>query len=564
MTSKKSCNSALPFVGYLCTHQARLCVRHIKTNKILPIAASQKSLRALPQDTLFLIKGRTILSVLGHISDSAVDEKIILATLPHNMFAPEVMRECTSLEGLSDSLVSMYPQRIDLSHLCFCTIDPIDAKDFDDAVCYDSKTGELFVAIADVSEFVAPFSALDKAARSRAFSLYLPHKCVPMLPPILSEELCSLKPHKKRLAFVWKFRLHRGHGKVLRRECMLAIIESKARLDYDAVDEVLQRAAPQTDIESMLLALFAQTARMRRRRLRAGYDFNTTENRLLLDGAQNLLGVRTTAQSAAHSLVEESMLLANIASAQMLAEHFDVALYRTHRSPIMGKLRQLFAELYAFGYDTGALTKSQIHTRITAIQRQANRRKQRGDVDRIIIKSFAQARYAPTASKHFGLGFELYTHFTSPIRRYIDLCVHRLLKAALAGKKATQAVQDIDAICEICNTKERELAGAAFDFCDRIYARAAQRLLGNVLEATVVIPAGHNLPAILRADSDLVGARLFAQQCELPLLAKARVRIDAVNLMQARIVCTILGEQARAKSGGKRTQKKASRGARNV
>lgn len=562
MTSKKSCNSASPFVGYLCTHQARLCVRHIKTDKIQPVAASQKSLRVLPQDTLFLIKGRTILSVLGHISDSDIDEKIILATLPHHAFSPDVMRECASFEGLSDSISSMYPQRIDLSHLCFCTIDPIDAKDFDDAICYDSKTGELFVAIADVSEFVAPFSALDKAARVRAFSLYLPHKCVPMLPPILSEELCSLVPHKKRLAFVWRFRLHRGHGKVLRQESMLAIIESKARLHYDEVDTILQRAAPKTDIESMLLALFVQTARMRKRRLRSGYDFNTIENRLLLDGAQNLLEVRTTAQSAAHSLVEESMLLANIASAQMLEQYFDVALYRTHRFPIMGKLRQLFAELYAFGYDTGALTKSQIHARITAIQKQANRRKQRGDIDRIIIKSFAQARYASTSSKHFGLGFELYTHFTSPIRRYVDLCVHRLLKAAIAGKKATQAVQNIDAICEFCNTRERELAGATLDFCDRIYARAAQRLLGSILEATVIVPAAHNLPAVLRADSVLVGARLFAQHCELPLLAKVHVRIDDVNPMQARIGCMILGEQGTkgAKGRGKRVRKAAGQG----
>ncbi|MDE7256322.1 MAG: ribonuclease R [Helicobacter sp.] len=559
-------------MGYLCTHQARLCVRHIKTGKILPVAASQKSLRVLPQDTLFLIKGNTILSVLGHISDSDIDEKIILATLPHHAFSPDVMRECASFAGLSDSLASMYPRRLDLSHLCFCTIDPIDAKDFDDAICYDSKTGELFVAIADVSEFVATFSALDKAARTRAFSLYLPHKCVPMLPPILSEELCSLVPHKKRLALVWKFRLHRGHGKVLRKEYMLAIIESKARLNYDEVDEILQRAAPQTDIESMLLALFAQTARMRKRRLKSGYDFNTIENHFLLDGAQNLLAVRTSAQSAAHSLVEESMLLANIASAETLEQHFETALYRTHRSPIMGKLRQLFGELYAFGYDTGTLTKSQIHARITAIQRQANRRKQRGDIDRIIIKSFAQARYAPTSSKHFGLGFECYTHFTSPIRRYVDLCVHRLLKAALVGKRATQAVQNIDVVCDSCNTRERELAGATLDYCDRIYARAAQRLLGNVLEATVMIPAAHNLPAVLRADSVLVGARLFAQQCELPLLAKVHARIDSVNLMQARIDCTILGEQEGAKRARKRIEtqqrgrarKKAGKGAKDV
>lgn len=557
MTFKKSCNSSLPFVGYLCTHQARLCVRHLKTNQILPVAASQKSLRALPQETLFLIKDRTILSVLGHISDPAVDEKIILASLPHRTFAPDVMRECASFEGLSDSILSMYPQRIDLSHLCFCTIDPIDAKDFDDAICYNATTGELFVAIADVSEFVAPFSALDKAARMRAFSLYLPHKCLPMLPPILSEELCSLKPHKKRLAFVWKFRLHRGHAKVLRTECMLAIIESKARLHYDEVDAILQRGTPKTDIESMLLALFAQTSRLRKRRLKTGYDFRISENRLLLDSAQNLLEVRTATPGMAHSLVEEAMLLANLASAEMLAQHSQTALYRTHRSPTMGKLRQLFAELYAFGYDTGTLTKSQIHARIAAIQKQANRRKQRGEIDKIIIKSFAQARYAPTASEHFGLGFSLYTHFTSPIRRYIDLCVHRLLKAMLVGKKAGQVVQNLDEICEICNTKERELACAVCDFCDRIYARAAQKLLGSTVEATIIIPAESNLPAILRADSLLVGARLFAQHCELPLLTKVQVRIENVNLIRARIVCKILGE-------AKQEDRKGARRARNV
>lgn len=228
-------------IVYTKMHKGKVVGANIKNESILEMPASQKSLKQLPLGSVLKIDNLSsaIEEVLGVLSDPTVDEKISLALFDkEEFFSAKAEAEAKSHGDSVDK--SLYPERVDLTHLPFCTIDPVDAKDFDDAIYYDVANHALYVAIADVSAYVFEMGPIDKEAIDRGFSIYFPHKAIPMLPRALSENICSLKPNVDRLAYTFKITLDPFTCKPLKEELFESIIHSHRRYTYEKIDLFLE------------------------------------------------------------------------------------------------------------------------------------------------------------------------------------------------------------------------------------------------------------------------------------------------------------------------------------
>lgn len=499
---------------------------NVKTGLSSALKASQKSLKMLPPGTLLKIGNlnNEITEVIGNINDPLSDEKISLAVFNKN---DEFNEECeTQALAWGDEVdAAMYPQRVDLRKLSFCTIDPVDAKDFDDAIYFDDKKREIYVAIADVSEYVTPYSPIDAEAKTRGFSIYFPHKAVPMLPRNLSENICSLKPNVARLAFCFKITLDE-EDEVVKEELMEAIIVSKRRFNYDEVDQIL--LGERKDETGWIKPLFALTSRLRKKRLKNAFDFRTQELRMSLDADGGLASTRFETDTDSHRLVEDCMLLANVAAAKRIVK----GIFRNHGSPDLRKIQILLEDLGALGFDF--VYESDIANLVRKIQVQADAVGNREEIDKLIIKSQKKAEYGAQNLGHFGLGFERYTHFTSPIRRYSDLTLHRLLKAKLRNdeKFFNYLLLNIEATCSNLSELEREADRVAFDFMDRKFARWAKERIGQRFNA--YISENQNV-AVARLDDEIKGARIFLGAYCVNLLQKVIVEITGANIATAEI-----------------------------
>ena len=499
---------------------------NVKTALSSPLKASQKSLKMLPPGTLLKIGNlnNEIVEVIGNINDPLIDEKISLAVFNKN---DEFNEECEA-EALAwgDEVdATMYPQRVDLRKLPFCTIDPVDAKDFDDAIYFDEKKREIYVAIADVSEYVTPYSPIDAEAKTRGFSIYFPHKAVPMLPRNLSENICSLKPNAARLAFCFKITLDEN-CEVVKEELLEALIASKRRFNYDEVDQIL--SGERKDEAGWIKPLFELTSRLRKKRLKNAFDFRTQELRMSLDADGGLSSTRFETDTDSHRLVEDCMLLANVAAAKRIVK----GVFRNHGSPDLRKIQILLEDLGALGFDF--VYESDIANLVRKIQAQADAVGNREEIDKLIIKSQKKAEYGAQNLGHFGLGFERYTHFTSPIRRYSDLTLHRLLKAKLRNdeKFFNYLLLNIEATCSNLSELEREADRVAFDFMDRKFARWAKERIGQRFNA--YISENQNV-AVARLDDEIKGARIFLGAYCVNLLQKVIVEITDANIATAEI-----------------------------
>ena len=435
------------------------CLHDIKS--LVKINANIK-IKDYKQDDVVLIQNNNVVEHLGNLQENSIDEKISLYLYNQEYRIKE--NYTTNINTID------YENRIDLTSLEFATIDPASAKDHDDAIYFDEQNCILYVAIADVSAYVKEDSTLDKEAKKRAFSIYLPNKVLPMIPHILSDDLCSLKPDVNRLSYVCKMHIDMETLEVLKSEFIEAVICSKHKYSYEQIDEQIQN----NTLDKNLNALYNLTKRFRKRRLKKGYDFRTSEYRLQLDDKLNLKAVNEEQGSPSHKLVEECMLQANIQSALSLD---GVGIYRTHEEPDRKKIEELLKNLNLLGIDVKL--KKDIHSTILAIQKKAKTVNLEEEVDTLIIQSQQQAAYQSITAGHFGLGFSDYSHFTSPIRRYSDLVLHRILKTKKIPK-------DIDDICLNISTKERDIAKLVWDLEDRIYARYASNNIDEVYEAIVV------------------------------------------------------------------------------
>ena len=503
---------------------------NIQNGLSLALRASQKSLKALPLGTLLKINNANneITEVLGLITDPNIDEKISLAIYnKKDEFTPACEDEARAWGDTVDP--SMYKERVDLQHLPFCTIDPDDAKDFDDAIYYDTSKNELYVAIADVSEYVSAFSATDKEAKNRCFSIYFPHKSVPMLPRTLSENICSLRPDEPRLAFTFKISLNDDLS-VKKEELFSAIIKSKKRFTYNEVDKILEnKSGCEQGILDWLLPLHKITQRLKQIRLKKGFDFRSKELKMSLNDDGLIASTHFESETPSHALIEDCMLLANKAAAKMISK----GVFRNHAPTDIKKINFLLDDLATLGIE--AQYESDLTAMIAKIQSKANELGIREDADKLIIKAQKRAEYSHTSSGHFGLGFETYTHFTSPIRRYSDLTLHRLLKAQLAkdDKLYNYLLEGIEATCEELNIKEREADKVAFDFMDRKFARWAEQNIGKDFICYI---SEISEPLIARLDDELKGARIILPNFTCPLLTRVRVRIISSDIASAKII----------------------------
>lgn len=503
---------------------------NIQNGLSLALRASQKSLKTLPLGTLLKINNANneITEVLGLITDPNIDEKISLAIYnKKDKFTPACEDEARAWGDAVDP--SMYKERVDLQHLPFCTIDPDDAKDFDDAIYYDTSKNELYVAIADVSEYVSAFSATDKEAKNRCFSIYFPHKSVPMLPRTLSENICSLRPDEPRLAFTFKISLNDDLS-VKKEELFSAIIKSKKRFTYNEVDKILEnKSGCEQGILDWLLPLHKITQRLKQIRLKKGFDFRSKELKMSLNDDGLIASTHFESETSSHALIEDCMLLANKAAAKMISK----GVFRNHAPADIKKINFLLDDLAALGIE--AQYESDLAAMIAKIQSKANELGIREDADKLIIKAQKRAEYSHTSSGHFGLGFETYTHFTSPIRRYSDLILHRLLKAQLAkdDKLYNYLLEGIEATCEELNIKEREADKVAFDFMDRKFARWAEQNIGKDFICYI---SEISEPLIARLDDELKGARIILPNFTCPLLSRVRVRIISSDIASAKII----------------------------
>ena len=348
----------------------------------------------------------------------------------------EVLREAGALG--EEPTKADKTHRIDLRDVPFVTIDGEDARDFDDAVwCAPQANGfQLRVAIADVSHYVPVGSALDEEASLRGNSVYFPERVVPMFPEVLSNGLCSLKPEVDRLAMVCDMQIDHS-GQLQDYAFYEAVIHSHARLTYTDVGTVIEdgwsRHVPAERVEDIERLFGLYKVLRSAREQRGALDFETQETRILFDEQRKIAAIEPVQRNSAHKLIEECMLIANVATAQFLEALEQPALFRVHEGPSAEKLENLRAFLGELSLDLpGGMKPTPEH-----YQSLLGRVEGRDDsqiIQTMLLRSLSQAVYQPENAGHFGLHYEAYAHFTSPIRRYPDLLVHRAIRAAIRGR----------------------------------------------------------------------------------------------------------------------------------
>ena len=398
-----------------------------------------------------------VAEVLGHHTDSGIEIEIALRKfdLPHE-FGKGALAETRKLpDAVRDEDLK---ERRDLRKLQFVTIDGEAAKDFDDAVCA-RREGEgfrLWVAIADVSHYVRHGSALDLDARDRGTSVYFPRRVIPMLPEKLSNGLCSLNPEVDRLAVACEMKIE-PDGSVQAYEFYPAVIHSRARLTYTAVWEKLSTGRADSHL-AVLYDCYRVLARERARR--GAIDFETLETRMEFDARGRIRRIVPEQRNDAHRLIEECMLAANVCACAFLAVREHPALYRVHDVPAPDKVAALRDFLAELGLQIGGGDRPKPKDYARLLER-IRSRPDFGLLQTILLRSLKQAVYSPENLGHFGLAFDAYVHFTSPIRRYPDLVVHRAIKAALAGRRYEGV--DWNALGVHCSETERRADEASRD-----------------------------------------------------------------------------------------------------
>jgi ribonuclease R len=391
-----------------------------------------------------------------------------------------------------------YANRKDLRDLHFVTIDGEDAKDFDDAV-YALKTKggfKLYVAIADVAYYVKPGSALDRSAYDRGNSVYFPNRVVPMLPEILSNGLCSLKSDVDRLVMVCEMDITNA-GVIKHYSIYDAVICSKARLTYTRVAALLDNEPhdiPEKLIEDIrtLDLLYERLAAQRQKR--GAIDFETVETQILFDDNKKISKIMPRIRNKAHKLIEECMLAANQSVAKFLIEHEMPSLFRVHEKPLPEKLSELRQFLAPFGLVLGGGDDPEPKHYAKLIE-SIRDRDDKHLLQTVTLRSMKQAVYMPDNMGHFGLAFDMYTHFTSPIRRYPDLLVHRALKAVLAGrvKKADIDPKVLAQQGQHCSMTERRADEATRDVTHWLKCEYMLDHVGEIFEGMITSVTGFGI-----------------------------------------------------------------------
>jgi len=438
-----------------------------------------------------------IVEVLGNYADPGMEIEIALRKhdLP-NEFPHEAKRqaEAFSPEVKADD----YAGRESVTKLPLVTIDSETARDFDDAVyCEPNGSGyRLVVAIADVSTYVKSGDALDKEAISRGNSVYFPRRVIPMLPEELSNGLCSLNPNVERLCMVCDMQVS-AEGDILSHRFYPSVMFSHARLTYTQVADMLvnpqgENAQNFAEILSHINNLYKlfQTL-LQAREKRGAIDFETVETQMIFNDQGKIERIVPVIRNDAHKLIEECMLAANVCAAAFLKEHNHPVLYRIHEGPTPEKLEAVREFLKEFGLQLGGGDDPQASD-YSKLLKQIKSRPDAGLLQTVMLRSLRQAVYAPENTGHFGLGYEAYTHFTSPIRRYPDLLVHRAIKAVLQGKQYKPQLKWAE-LGVHCSMTERRADDATRDVEAWLKCFYMRDHLGSVFEGSISSVTGFGL-----------------------------------------------------------------------
>jgi ribonuclease R len=436
-----------------------------------------------------------VVEVLGNYADPGMEIEIALRKhdLPH-VFSREVERLCELFpDGVTDP---DREERVDIRDLPLVTIDGETAKDFDDAVYCEPLAGKsgrgrggyrLVVAIADVSHYVVHGDALDREAQARGNSVYFPRRVIPMLPERLSNDLCSLNPHVERLCVACDMQIS-ADGEITRYKFYPAVMLSHARLTYTAVRDMIddpegESARRHGELVPRIHELYRLFRLLTRsRQLRGAIDFETVETQIVFDDKGKIKRIVPVRRNDAHRVIEECMLAANVCASDYLSTRKQPMLYRIHEGPTPEKLAALREFLKSFGLTLsgGDTPSAKDYAKLLA------RVRDRPDAEllqTVMLRSLQQAVYSPDNVGHFGLAYESYTHFTSPIRRYPDLLVHRAIKAVL--KRRRYKPGDWHALGAHCSMTERRADEATRDVVNWLKCYYMRDKIGETFPGTV-------------------------------------------------------------------------------
>lgn len=434
-----------------------------------------------------------IISIIGDGLDAsmAVDIAIRAYDLPFE-WSDELEQE---IQGFSEECVNEDDSnRQDLRDIPFVTIDGEDAKDFDDAVfCQKDGSGwRLLVAIADVSHYVKQETVLDEEARLRGTSVYFPERVIPMLPEVLSNGLCSLKPEVDRFSLVCELNID-AKGKVKRSSFSKAVIQSAARLTYTEMAKIV--VDKDTDVRQKKQGLVEHLDNLYQlylllhaeRKKKGLIDFSSMESRFEFNDEGYIAAIHQVQRNDAHRLIEEMMLIANVAAGEFLQEHEIPTLYRIHDTPKLEKLEEVRALLSQLGLTLGGGDEptAKDYSKLVNIIR---KRDDAQMLETVLLRSMPLAIYSMVNEGHFGLGFPTYAHFTSPIRRYPDLMVHRAIAHLIESNAVNEFSYSQQAVLELgehCSMTERRAEEVSRDAIQRLKCAFMEDKVGQSFEGMV-------------------------------------------------------------------------------
>ena len=484
--------------------------------------------------------------------------------------------------------------RVDLRDLPLVTIDGEDARDFDDAVfCQKQGKGwKLWVAIADVSYYVRPKSALDTEAYNRGNSVYFPNRVVPMLPEKLSNGLCSLNPQVDRLCMVCEITLS-AKGKMTDYQFYEAVMNSHARLTYNKVAKILEKDTALCERYASLVPHLQDLhdmyqALVKARQQRGAIEFETIESKFIFNALGRIERIEPVVRNDAHKIIEECMILANIASANFMEKHQEPALYRIHAVPSEEKLTAFRSFLAECGLSLSGGNKP-TPTDYAQLLEQIKPRPDHELIQTMLLRSMSQAVYSADNIGHFGLALEEYAHFTSPIRRYPDLTLHRGIKYLLAKQKGSKRkttdtggyhyqLEEIDGFGAHCSSTERRADDATREVADWLKCEYMQDHVGEEFDGVISSVTGFGffvrlndlfIDGLVHISGlandyylfDMPKQRLIGENSGMifRLGDAVKVRVEAVNLEQKQIDFSLISSERKPRRSGKTARTKAKK-----
>ena len=484
--------------------------------------------------------------------------------------------------------------RVDLRDLPLVTIDGEDARDFDDAVfCQKQGKGwKLWVAIADVSYYVRPKSALDTEAYNRGNSVYFPNRVVPMLPEKLSNGLCSLNPQVDRLCMVCEITLS-AKGKMTDYRFYEAVMNSHARLTYNKVAKILEKDTALCERYASLVPHLQDLhdmyqALVKARQQRGAIEFETIESKFIFNALGRIERIEPVVRNDAHKIIEECMILANIASANFMEKHQEPALYRIHAVPSEEKLTAFRSFLAECGLSLSGGNKP-TPTDYAHLLEQIKPRPDHELIQTMLLRSMSQAVYSADNIGHFGLALEEYAHFTSPIRRYPDLTLHRGIKYLLAKQKGSKRkttdtggyhypLEEIDGFGAHCSSTERRADDATREVADWLKCEYMQDHVGEEFDGVISSVTGFGffvrlndlfIDGLVHISGlandyylfDMPKQRLIGENSGIifRLGDAVKVRVEAVSLEQKQIDFSLISSERKPRRSGKTARTKAKK-----